>query len=65
VGGESGPGARLIREDWVKDIRNQCVSSKVPFFFKQWGGLHKKKAGRVLKGRTWDEMPVYLTPARA
>jgi len=74
VGGESGPGARPIQEEWVKDVRDQCVSAcasaagtgvKVPFFFKQWGGLHKKKAGRVLEGRTWDEMPVYLTPARA
>lgn len=65
VGGESGPGARPIQEEWVKDVRDQCLLAKVPFFFKQWGGLHKKKAGRVLEGRTWDEMPVYLTPARA
>jgi protein gp37 len=58
VGGESGPGARPMAEKWVIDIRNQCQAAEVPFFFKQWGGVRKKKAGRVLKGRTWDEMPV-------
>lgn len=58
VGGESGPGARPILEEWVKDIRNQCVSSQVPFFFKQWGGVNKKKTGRLLEGKTWDEMPL-------
>lgn len=58
VGGESGPGARLIKEEWVKEIRDQCLITKVPFFFKQWGGIHKKSAGRVLEGRTWNEMPV-------
>ena len=58
VGGESGPGARLIKEEWVKEIRDQCLTTKVPFFFKQWGGIHKKSAGRVLEGRTWNEMPV-------
>ena len=57
VGGESGPGARLIKEEWVTDIRDQCVASGVSFFFKQWGGVHKKKHGRELQGRTWDEMP--------
>ena len=57
VGGESGPGARPMRLDWVKDIRNQCRKERVPFFFKQWGGVHKSKAGRLLDGRTWDEMP--------
>jgi protein gp37 len=57
VGGESGPGARPIREEWVLEIRDQCITSGVAFFFKQWGGVNKKRAGRVLDGRTWDEMP--------
>jgi protein gp37 len=57
VGGESGPGARLMDPAWVRDIRDQCQTSKVPFFFKQWGGISKKKAGRILDGRTWDDMP--------
>ncbi len=65
VGGESGPGARPVEEAWVKDIRDQCLAKKVPFFFKQWGGVHKKKAGRSLDGRTWDEMPVQLITAKA
>ena len=58
VGGESGPKARPIKESWVIDIRNQCQEAKVPFFFKQWGGINKKKTGRELEGRTWDEMPL-------
>ena len=57
VGGESGPGARPIGSDWVKDIKNRCLAANVPFFFKQWGGVNKKKAGRSLEGQTWDEMP--------
>lgn len=57
VGGESGPKARPMREEWVIDIRNQCQEASVPFFFKQWGGFNKKRAGRILEGRTWDEMP--------
>jgi len=57
VGGESGPGARPMREEWVADIRERCVSAEVPFFFKQWGGVNKKKAGRILDGRTWDQIP--------
>ncbi len=57
VGGESGPGARPMSPEWVTDIRTQCKKAKVPFFFKQWGGTNKKKAGRILDGRTWDEMP--------
>ena len=57
VGGESGPGARPIKAEWVSDIQMQCKKAHVPFFFKQWGGVHKKKAGRELDGRTWDEMP--------
>jgi protein gp37 len=60
VGGESGPRARPIKESWVIDIRDQCQERKVPFFFKQWGGVNKKKAGRELEGRTWDEMPLSL-----
>jgi protein gp37 len=57
VGGESGPGARPMLEEWVIDIRNQCRAQHVPFFFKQWGGVQKKRAGRLLQGKTWDEMP--------
>lgn len=57
VGGESGPGARVMQRDWVVDIRNQCQAASVPFFFKQWGGTNKKKSGRMLENRTWDEMP--------
>jgi protein gp37 len=57
VGGESGPGARPIREEWVIDIRDQCLTSNVPFFFKQWGGVRRKRNGRMLRGRTWDEIP--------
>lgn len=58
VGGESGPGARPMREEWVISVRDQCTSSRVPFFFKQWGGVRKSKNGRVLEGRTYDEYPV-------
>ena len=57
VGGESGPGARTMEEAWVLDLRDQCRAAGVAFFFKQWGGVQKKRAGRVLAGRTWDEMP--------
>jgi len=57
VGGESGPGARPIEQDWVLGIRDQCVKAHVPFFFKQWGGVNKKKNGRLLQGRTWDQLP--------
>jgi protein gp37 len=57
VGGESGPGARPMQEEWVVQIREHCLRSDVPFFFKQWGGVRKKKAGRVLQGRTWEQMP--------
>lgn len=57
VGGESGPGARPMRAEWVRAIRDQCVRTRVPFFFKQWGGVRKKYTGRVLDGRTWDELP--------
>ncbi len=57
VGGESGPGARRVNPAWVTDIRDQCVHAGVAFFFKQWGGVQKKKTGRELEGRTWDELP--------
>ncbi len=58
VGGESGPGARPLNPEWVRDIQLQCAELKVPFFFKQWGGVNKKATGRMLDGRTWDEFPV-------
>jgi len=57
VGGESGPGARAMAEAWALDLRDQCMRAGVAFFFKQWGGVNKKKAGRLLGGRTWDQMP--------
>lgn len=57
VGGESGPKARPMEPQWVINIRDQCLSAEVPFFFKQWGGINKKKSGRILDGRTWDDTP--------
>jgi len=57
VGGESGPRARPMNPAWALSIRDQCCRAGVPFFFKQWGGVSKKRAGRVLDGRTWDDMP--------
>ncbi len=63
VGGESGPGSRPIEKDWVHGIRKQCREAKVLFFFKQWGGTNKKKTGRLLDGKTYDEMPSHRTPA--
>ncbi len=57
VGGESGPKARSMNKSWVIDIKNQCQTSGVSFFFKQWGGKNKKKAGRKLLGKTWNNMP--------
>jgi protein gp37 len=57
VGGESGPKARPIDKQWVVDIKEQCQMASIPFFFKQWGGINKKRNGRQLEGRTWDEMP--------
>ena len=57
VGGESGPRRRAMSADWVRSIRDQCVSARVPFFFKQWGGRTPKSEGRVLDGRVWDEIP--------
>lgn len=57
VGGESGPGARPMEEAWVLEIRDQCLEQNIPFFFKQWGGVNKKKNGRLLQGRLWDQHP--------
>lgn len=57
VGGESGPGARPMQEKWVIDIRDQCINNHIPFFFKQWGGTNKKKAGRLLENKEWKEFP--------
>lgn len=62
VGGESGPGARAMKASWVRSIRKQCAAANVPFFFKQWGGVFKKHAGRTLDGRTYNEFPAF-TPA--
>ena len=57
VGGESGPDCRPMQEKWVLDIRDQCIASRVAFFFKQWGGTQKVKNGRLLQGHEWNEMP--------
>jgi protein gp37 len=59
VGGESGPGARPMLEEWVIDIRDQCITAGIPFFFKQWGGTKKKKAGRIQQGKTWNQSSLY------
>jgi protein gp37 len=64
VGGESGPGARPMEREWVLEIQEQCQRAGVPFFFKQWGGKNKKKAGRLLNGRTYDGMPSVSSPLR-
>lgn len=63
VGGESGPGARPMAPEWATQIRDTCVAAKVPFFFKQWGGVQKKRAGRLLDGQTWDAMPEVVRQA--
>jgi protein gp37 len=57
VGGESGPGARPIKKDWVIDIRDRCIKFRVPFFFKQWGGINRKRTGCLLEGKKWNQMP--------
>jgi protein gp37 len=62
VGGESGGGRRPVDPAWVRDIRDQCIAARVPFFFKQWGGRTPKAAGRLLDGRTWDELPRVESP---
>lgn len=64
VGGESGPGARPMLEQWVGSILMQCRAAGVPFFFKQWGGVRKKQAGRLLNGRTYDEFPTRPSAVR-
>lgn len=61
VGGESGPGARPVQEEWVTDIRDRCANASVPFFFKQWGGVRKKENGRRLQGEIWDQVPAVST----
>ena len=58
VGGESGPKSRPMEKEWVELILEKCKKSKVPFFFKQWGGVNKKKNGRLLNGRLWSQMPI-------
>ena len=60
AGGESGPGARPMKAEWVREIRDQCIEDDVPFFFKQWGGVFKKRAGRLLDGKTWNQMPAAI-----
>lgn len=60
AGGESGPGARPVEQNWVIDIRDQCIASKIPFFFKQWGGVRKKRNGRLLEGKLWNEIPQFV-----
>lgn len=64
VGGESGPGARPMSPEWVRNVRDQCVFREIPipFFFKQWGGALKRRTGRELDGRTWDEFPSPMPP---
>lgn len=57
VGGESGPGTRPMKEEWVISIKDECLRQNVPLFFKQWGGINKKKSGRLLQDKLWDEMP--------
>jgi len=61
VGGESGPHARPLDPAWVQEVRDRCAAARVPFFFKQWGGVFKSRTGRILDGRKWDEMPIQPT----
>lgn len=65
VGGESGPKARPMDKEWVEEIRMQCASQDVAFFFKQWGGTNKKSTGRIYRGRTWDAFPASSIPLTA
>lgn len=62
VGGESGPRARPMDPEWARGIRDMCIEAEVPFFFKQWGGVHRKKNGRLLDGVLWNQMPSYILP---
>ncbi len=64
VGGESGPRARPMKKEWIIDIRDACTQQNIPFFFKQWGGVNKKKTGRMLEGKTWNQMPQCLFNSR-
>ena len=57
VGGESGPKSRIMKKEWVNKIKDQAINQKIPFFFKQWGGKNKKKAGRLLDGKIWNQTP--------
>jgi protein gp37 len=61
VGGKLGPGAKPILQEWVTAIRDQCLGANIPFFFKQWGGVQKKRAERILERRMWDEMPAGMS----
>lgn len=61
VGGESGPGSRPINPNWVRDIRDKCLMANVAFFFKQWGGIRKKKNGRILDSKVWSQTPILHT----
>lgn len=63
VGGESGPASRPMREEWVIDIRDKCLAKSIPFFFKQWGGVNKKRTGNYLCGRQWEQYPKSMLPA--
>jgi protein gp37 len=63
VGGESGPGARPMKKEWVRTLRDRCRDEAVPFFFKQWGGVLKHRTGRRLDGRTWDQLPTSMPAA--
>jgi protein gp37 len=65
VGGDSGRRPRPLDEAWVRSIRDQCATARVKFFFKQWGGSNKKKAGRIFEGKTWDDMPAFSGIARS
>ena len=62
VGGESGPKARTMKPEWATNIRDQSLAAGAPFFFKQWGGINKKKAGRALDGCIWDQTPIQIEP---
>jgi protein gp37 len=62
VGGESGPRARPMDPEWAREIRDKCIKAEVPFFFKQWGGVRRKKNGRLLDGMLWNQMPSYILP---
>jgi protein gp37 len=65
AGGESGPRHRPVRIEWVRELRDRCIAEHVAFFFKQWGGIRSKTGGRILDGRTWDQLPASTAPTRA